>query len=196
VAANPQDGAALESGRLELLGRLLPGALHELSNPLLALGGTLELLLADAEPGSRSVERLELAQRVTAEISQLVRLLQRLVRERGEPARAVDLAAFAEETASIALRFSGVKDVETRVAAEGEPVVQAEPGLLRLVLLDLVLDACRAAPAGTELELRVDAAGVAVPQASASGPAGAAAAALGASLEPLAEGGTRLRLGV
>ena len=194
MAANPDNGRALESGRLELLGRLLPGALHELSNPLLALSGTVELLLADAEPGSRSRERLELMHRTAGEMSELVRTLQRLARERDEPEQPIDVAELTRETAAIATRFSGLQDVEAAVASKGPQTVRAAPATLRQALLALVLEAIRATPAGVLLEIVVDADGVAVPHATGDGPARTAAAALGAQLEPLAGGGTLLRL--
>ena len=103
------------------LGRLLPGALHELGNPLVALGGTLELLLADAEAGSKDARRLEVAQRTSEEITGVVRTLQRLARERREPETDIDIGAVARDTADIARRFSLARGVAIEIDVAREP---------------------------------------------------------------------------
>jgi len=190
VAALSDDGAELEDARLALLGRLLPAALHELSNPLVALVGTVELLLADAEPGPTRT-RLELVERTAAEIAALVRSLQRLARERLEPEAEVDLGEFTRETAHLAVRFSGVKgiDCEVRVA---EPMrLAARPAVLRQALLGLLLDALESASGAVDVE--VDSRGVRVASGAGGGRSSMlAAAALGARIEHLPDGAVRL----
>lgn len=191
MAADPTSGGDLEAARLELLGGLLPAALHELSNPLVALLGTVELLLAEAEPGSSSRTKLELVQRTADEIAALVRSLQRLARERLEPATEVELEAFTRETADLAVRFSGVKGIGCEVRATAPATIVAEPGVLRLALLDLLFDALRTA----EADVRVDVEKSRVRVSSGSGGgrgAALAAAALGARLARAADGGVRL----
>jgi hypothetical protein len=61
----------------------LPELVHALANPLFVIVGVLELLLAEAEPGTKTHERLRLVQESTLEIRNLVRSL-------GERARAGD----------------------------------------------------------------------------------------------------------
>src|SRR3990167_3629709 len=63
----PVDGDLVEVGRLAALGRLTPGALHEIANPLVALLGTAELLLLDAERGTKRAERLGLGGNTASE---------------------------------------------------------------------------------------------------------------------------------
>ena len=139
------------------LGRLLPGALHELGNPLVALGGTLELLLADAEAGSRDAQRLELAQRTSDEITGVVRTLQRLARERLEPETDIDLDAFARDTADIARRFSLARGVAIEIdVAREPPPIRSQPARLRAALLTALLDALETAETGSRIDLIVD----------------------------------------
>jgi signal transduction histidine kinase len=190
VAAEPVDHAELEAARLELLGRILPAALHELSNPLVALVGTVELLLADTEPG-RDRTRLELVQRTADEVAALVRSLQRLTRERLEPETELDLGTFTRETADLAVRFSGVKGIGCDVRVDRPATLVARPAVLRQALLGLLLDALESANADVEVEL--DARGVRVGSGSGGGrSATLAAAALGARIERLPDGGVRL----
>jgi signal transduction histidine kinase len=157
VVADPDDAEAL---RLQTLGRLVPGALHELANPLLALGGTVEFLLDDAAPGTKARERLELVGSTANEIAEIVRTLQRLARERFEPATSIALAPFVEETAGLARRFSGVRDVELVVRASGDAVVETSPAPLRVALLGPLLDALAAGSHGDRVLLEVDDAAV------------------------------------
>jgi len=186
VAADPVTGADLENARLELLGRLLPAALHELSNPLWALVGTVELLLADTPPGPTRT-RLELVQRTADEVAALVRSLQRLTRERIEPETELDLGAFTRETADLAVRFSGVKGIGCEVRTDEAVTLVARPAVLRQALLGLLLDALQAADANVEVD--VDSGGVRVSAGSGDGrPAALAAAALGARIERLPNG--------
>jgi signal transduction histidine kinase len=194
VAADPHD-RRLEAARLELLGGLLAPALHELANPLLALVGTTELLLDEAvEPRVR--ERLELVHRTTDEIAGLVRSLQALVRERHEPERAVDLGAFARETASLAVRFSGVKDVDCEVSVDEDAgVVRVLPAVLRQAILALVLDALRSSPRGGRVEIVAGSSALVVSAGTGGGTVAAVAAgALGGRIERLDGQGASLRL--
>ena len=46
---------------------------HEINNPLFAILGLTELLIAEAEPGSRMRERLELIHTSALEIKEIVR---------------------------------------------------------------------------------------------------------------------------
>lgn len=188
--------AELEAGRLELLGRLLPGALHELANPLLALGGTIDLLLDDAAPGSKHRERLELVQRLSHELAGLVRILQQLARERLEPESELELVAFTAETAGLARRLANVRDVRLDERFAGGGVrVRARPGVLRQALLALLVDALQAAEPGGRVEVVVDGTTVRISAGAAEGrPAMTAAAALGATLERLQGGGVSLSI--
>ena len=145
------------------LGRLLPGALHELGNPLVALGVTLELLLADAEAGSQDAGRLELAQRTSDEITDVVRTLQRLARERLEPETDIDLGVFVRDTADIARRFSLTRGVAIEIDVAGEPPpIRSQPARLRAALLTALLDALESAETGSRIDLIVDGACVRV----------------------------------
>ena len=159
VVAEADDGPERDE-HARMLGRLLPGALHELANPLLALGGTVEFLLDEAEPGTKQHDRLVLVQGTAGEIADLVRSLQSLVRERHEPGRAIPLAAFAEETAALARRFGAARDVELSVRSSGTASVTARPAALRAALLVPLVDALRAAQPGATVLLEVDGAAV------------------------------------
>ena len=156
VVADPDDADSLEALRLQMLGRLVPGVVHELANPLLVLGGTVEFLLDDPAPGPRTRERLEVVESAAAELAEIVKALQHLAREHAQPEATLPLGSFAEETAALARRFSGVRDVELVVRLSGSAAIDAQPGALRVSILAPLLDALTTAAAGSRVELEVE----------------------------------------
>jgi signal transduction histidine kinase len=160
VVADPDDADPLEALRLQMLGRLVPGVVHELANPLLVLGGMVELLLDEAEPGPRTRERLEVVESTAAEIAEIVKAVQRLARERAQPEATLPLGPFVEETAALARRFSAVRDVELTVRVSGPAEIDARPAALRVSILAPLLDALATAAPGSSVELEVQDASV------------------------------------
>lgn len=145
----PVDGDLVEVGRLAALGRLTPGALHEIANPLVALLGTAELLVLDAERGTKSAERLELVVDTAREISAIVRALQAYSRDRAAPRGPIALDRLAAETVELVRRTSAVRDVALEeVHAEVEVPVEGLPGELKQAVLTLILNALEAQSGG------------------------------------------------
>lgn len=63
-------------GQPESPAQAVATAVHAVNNPLCAILGLLEFLLADAAPGTRSRERLELIHSSALEIREAVRTLK------------------------------------------------------------------------------------------------------------------------
>jgi two-component system, NtrC family, sensor kinase len=135
------------------LGRLTRGALHEISNPLVALLGSAELALGDAEPGTKLHARLSLAHSTGSEIVEIVRALQAFVRLQSEPAATVSVGQAAADAVALVARVLPVHGVE--LAASGDATVVAPPGELRRRLVELLLDALADAGDATRIELAV-----------------------------------------
>ena len=143
------DGDLVEVGRLAALGRLTPGALHEIANPLVALLGTAELLLLDVERGTKSAERLELVVDTAREISAIVRALQTYSRDRAAPRGPIALDRLVAETVELVRRTSAVRDVALEeVRAEVDVPVEGLPGGLKQAVLTLILNALEAQGGG------------------------------------------------
>ncbi len=145
----PVDGDLVEVGRLAALGRLTPGALHEIANPLVALLGTAELLLLDADRGTKGAERLELVLDTGREISAIVRALQAYSRDRAAPRGPLALDRLVAETVELVRRTSAVPNVALEeVRAEVEVPVEGLPGELGQAVLTLILNALEAQGGG------------------------------------------------
>ncbi len=134
---------AAQQARLATIGRLTRGALHELGNPLVALIGTAELVTANAEPGSRLRERLDLIGDTANEISDVVRALQRVARVGAtEDKERVELST--EAAAALVLVQRLIPGRHCQIEGSYPPdaaVVETPPGALLVALVALLLDA-------------------------------------------------------
>jgi two-component system, OmpR family, sensor histidine kinase TctE len=137
------------------LGRLTRGALHEIANPLLALLGTAEFALADAEAGTKLHTRIQLVRETGSEIAEIVKVLQAFARSASEPQRRLSLAEAAETTIALVDKVSTVRDVELSLRLDAEPSVEAAPGDVQRRLVDLLLDGLAEAARGDVVELVV-----------------------------------------
>lgn len=138
---------------LATLGRLTRGALHELSNPLVALLGSAELALTDAEPGTKLHDRISLTQRTGTEVVEIVRALQAFVRMQSQPPEETSVGAAATDAVALVRRVLPTHDVELR--ASGDATVVAGPGELRRRLVELLLAALDDPARGATIELVV-----------------------------------------
>lgn len=138
---------------LATLGRLTRGALHELSNPLVALLGSAELALTDAAPGTKLHDRISLTRRTGTEVVEIVRALQAFVRMQSQPPEQTSVGAAATDAVALVRRVLPTHDVELR--ASGDATVVAAPGELRRLLVELLLAALDDPARGATIELVV-----------------------------------------
>jgi len=144
---------AKETRSLVTLGRLTRGALHELSNPLVALLGSAELALGDAEPGTKLHDRISLTQRTGAEVVEIVRALQAFIRLQSQPPEELSVGAAAADAVALVTLVVPTHDVELR--SSGDATTVAGPGEIRGRLVELLLDALDAPGRGQVVELVV-----------------------------------------
>ena len=138
---------------LATLGRLTRGALHEISNPLVALVGSAELALSDAEPGTKLHDRIALTQRTGAEVVEIVRALQAFIRLQAEPPSELSVGRAARDAVALVTRVLPTHGVELR--ASGDATVVAAPGELQGRLVELLVTALAAPGRGETVELVV-----------------------------------------
>jgi signal transduction histidine kinase len=149
----------LHRDRLAALGRIAAGIAHEINNPLEGMSNYLRLAEDDLAEGDPTAARKHLAgvgqglERVAAIVRQT---LQQAGDGRGAKER-VDLGAVVQRTTDFARDDPKAHDVALRAAPAAGPVpVLANATTLGQLVLNLVLNACEAQPAGGEVDLRVE----------------------------------------
>jgi PAS domain S-box-containing protein len=162
----------IQSGKLASIGELAAGVAHEINNPLFAILGFVEFLLADAEPGSKAHERLKVIQNTAFEIKEIVRALLDFARERGDERSTISLVDVAAETVSLMRRMSAKKDVEiVERYCRDDVVVHGSANQLKQIFVNLFSEARRAMPQGGTVAVEVGREGEsAVARIAGSGP--------------------------
>lgn len=194
--------------RLAALGAVAGGAAHGLGNSLFGVLGLVELLLADADPGSAAAERLVLVRRAALELKETLGALVGATRPVLDGDVPAPLGEIVRSTAAFFRLVSAAVRLEVVERYPDEPLpVAATRTTVRQLVLHLLQHAW--AVAGTDGTVALEAAsdvGAALLRVRASGngvepdtglgllAAGALARAEGGSLETPAPGELLLRL--
>ncbi|WP_412067781.1 ATP-binding protein [Rubrivirga sp. IMCC43871] len=168
VLREPASWAAEQTRRrrMEMLGRMAMGIAHDFNNLLTSVLGHAELLRSDlARLGSDSGSRDHLVslERAANDGAALVRKIQQYIRnEKQERAEPVSLHEIAEEVLTLTRPYwhnePRRRGIAIRVETDLRPVptIPGAPTELREVLVNLVLNAVQAMPAGGTLTLATE----------------------------------------
>lgn len=147
----------LQSQKMEIMGRLAGGIAHDFNNILTVLTGYVDLVLGrmDAQdPGHGDVVEI---QRATRRAADLARRLLAFSRSRESVPRRLDVNAVVVELRPMLQRLTPDAIVmETHLEREIQPVL-ADSGELEQVLLNLVVNARDAMPAGGTILIETEA---------------------------------------
>jgi signal transduction histidine kinase len=143
-----------EAERLEAVGRVAGAVAHDFNNILTAVSGHAELARLKSGDGAvqQHLDQVLIAGRRAAELAHRLMASARPPRPEPQP---VDLAALVREVVDqIAATLPPSVAIAIRLP-EAPAVVQADPGQLHQVLMNLCVNARDAMPAGGRLELAV-----------------------------------------
>jgi signal transduction histidine kinase/ActR/RegA family two-component response regulator len=144
----------VRSGRLEAIGRVAGGVAHDFNNLLTVILANASLLAESpaATPGDTSVDEIRAAAKRGAQLTKQLLAFSR--RQKLEP-RAFDLAALAAEERTLLSRLIP-ENIAIETSRPGGAVwVHADPGQISQVVLNLVVNARDAMPAGGRLYIGV-----------------------------------------
>ena len=138
-----------EVQRLESVGTLAGGIAHDFNNMLTAIRGYSQLLLSRLGPGTVERRHAEEIERAADRAAKLTAQLLAFGRRQVLQPSVVDLNALVTEASMMLSRLIGQEGVELAVEpASGLHPVYADPGQLEQVVLNLVMNAVDATPAG------------------------------------------------
>ncbi len=145
----------LQAQKLESIGRLAGGIAHDFNNMLFAIRGYAEMLAEDLAPGTRAQFDFDLARRNAQAIEEaadraanLTMQLLAFSRRQAVAARVVDMNAAVTAMVPMLQRLIG-EQVELRLGLD--PMagrIDADPGQLDQILMNLVVNARDAMPDG------------------------------------------------
>ncbi len=147
-----------QSQKLESVGRLAGGIAHDFNNMLTAINGYSDLILREIGDGDESLRKkvLEIkkaGERSAALTHQLLAFSRRQVLQ----PKLIDLNRIVNEMSQLLHRLIG-EDIQLNIEPNAEPSwVEADPGQLSQVIMNLVVNARDAMPQGGELTIKTSA---------------------------------------
>ncbi|MGI9659674.1 MAG: sensor histidine kinase, partial [Gaiellaceae bacterium] len=137
--SQPDESLLLEAARLATIGTLTRTVAHEINNPLLAILGLIDFVLADAEKGTEPHAYLELIQQNGLEIKHVVGTLLEFTREPSNERVAVSLAEVAADTVVLARGISPVSFAALSEShSSSDTTVHANANQLKQLILHLI----------------------------------------------------------
>jgi PAS domain S-box-containing protein len=144
----------LQSQKLESLGRLAGGVAHDFNNLLTVINGYSSLLRSRTPEGDPRRNQLEEIHKAGERATGLVQQLLAFSRRQPTQPHVLKLNAAIADSESLLRRLVG-DDIELSTDLEAHPdEVQADPGQLHQVLMNLVVNARDAMPHGGKLTIR------------------------------------------
>ena len=164
---NEPDGASsgasedvVRAAKAAALGELTQGVAHELNNPLLAILGLVDLVVGDAEQGSRAQRRLTVVRDTALEMRAVLRALLEFARDGGDSRERVDLGDAVRRTVELVRRTASAPDVEVvERMPQGAPAVVGNASQIGQAVLHLLANAYAALPDGGKVVVDVEAGG-------------------------------------
>jgi two-component system sensor histidine kinase PilS (NtrC family) len=149
------------SERLAAVGELSASMAHEIRNPLAAISGAIQMLQREGEQGREGEQSQRLMDIVLRETDRLNRLLTEFLEyARPGPLRREPLLVEEAVAEVLAIFDASASDATTiRVAIEPGLQLRADPGQLRQLLWNLLLNAAQAMPEGGTIGLEAHASG-------------------------------------
>ncbi|MBU5638767.1 response regulator [Geomonas sp. Red69] len=138
----------LHTQKLESLGVLAGGIAHDFNNLLMAIGGNVELVRHVLEQDSPAIKYLENAHQATKRAGDLTRQMLAYSGKGGYSVKLVDLNRLVGENVDLmkaSLRKGATVAVQLQ---QGLPLLEADPGQMQQVIVNLVTNAIEAAGEG------------------------------------------------
>ena len=146
----------VHSEKLASLGVLAGGIAHEINNPLMVILGRTELMLMEDELADRLRRNLDTIRAETERIASIVNGLLTFARKsRQDKMETVNVNEVLERTLMLSEHQLTLANV--RVIREVDPglsTIQANPGQLQQVFMNLIINAHHAMPEGGQLSVR------------------------------------------
>ena len=139
-------GRMRQQERLAAVGALAASIAHEIRNPLASIAGSVELLAGELPLAGEHRILMDLILKESDRLNLLITDFLDFTRERRPQPKPLDPAALLREVLRmVRQRPEAEERLKLTLQAEGAPaVVEADPGMLRQVAINLITNACEA----------------------------------------------------
>jgi signal transduction histidine kinase len=140
--------------RLSAVGQLAASLAHEIRNPLASISGAAGILRRGAAPKEYQEDSLDIIQKESQRLNKLLTGFLNFAKPRSPRMQRTDPDAILISVASLAshaAELSQISLVHTAIAQC--PEIECDPEQLKQVLLNLVINAIEASPAGSQVRL-------------------------------------------
>ncbi len=142
-----------QAQKLEAIGQLAGGVAHDFNNLLTVITGYSDLLLKRIDEGDSNRSRVEEIKQAAARASSLTRQLLAFSRKQVLQPKLFDLNTLVADMGKMLRRLIG-EDIELTTALSGEVAqINADPGQIEQVLMNLVVNARDAMPDGGKITI-------------------------------------------
>jgi signal transduction histidine kinase len=143
--------------RLSVMGELAASLAHEVRNPLGAIRGAVEILEDEISRDSPNREFVEVLKKEVGRLNQTIDNYLSLARRVPDTVTTFDFATAVHSVISILAATARKQKIHFRFELpNGAITVRADEAKFRQVVLNLLLNALAASPAGSEIILRAD----------------------------------------
>jgi two-component system, cell cycle sensor histidine kinase and response regulator CckA len=150
----PTESEKLQSQKMEAIGRLAGGVAHDFNNLLAVISGYSDLLLENLEPSDQRRAKLEHIKQAAHSAAGLTRQLLMFSRQQIIQPVVMDINQIVGNTATM-LRRLIKENIEFAVILEPKlDAVNADPGQIEQLILNLVVNARDALPKGGQLTIQ------------------------------------------
>jgi PAS domain S-box-containing protein len=137
-----EDEQMYNTEKLASLGKLSAGVAHELNNPMAIILGFTDLLLENAEPGSKNNEMLETVEKQALNSKRILESLLGFARYREKTEYATDANGDIEKVLAVVEHMMATKNITVeRNLAKDLPKVRGDSGHLQQVFMNLITNA-------------------------------------------------------
>ena len=141
--------------RLSAVGTLSAALAHEIRNPLSAMSGAIEILSRQHLSSERRGEFTEVIKREIARLNSLLYKFLEFAQPRPPVRRRTDIQDLASDVCKLLSELATARRIDL-IRPETEvtfPKIDADPDQIKQVMLNLVMNACKAMPDGGKVEI-------------------------------------------
>jgi PAS domain S-box-containing protein len=142
-----------QSQKLEAIGLLAGGLAHDFNNMLTVIMGYADLILDDDKPARPTVEKIGQVKKAAEHAAVLTGQLLAFGRRQLMQRRVLDVNSVVQRNADI-FRQSIGEDIELAIDLEDGPgLIEADPGQIEQILMNLVVNASSSMPMGGKITI-------------------------------------------